>query len=136
MAILTRVTKQIISVPGLTDATRKAGLPISTAVKAGGFIFTSAMLPINRATGELLTADIATQTEACLENLMATLEAAGSSLDKVVKVTLFAANSAHYATINRVYARYFQADHPARTFVTVASWPAELDVAIECTAMA
>jgi enamine deaminase RidA (YjgF/YER057c/UK114 family) len=61
------------------------------------------------------------QTEASLDNLKATLEAAGSSLDKVVKVTIFAANSAYYGTINKVYARYFSQDPAARTFVTVAS---------------
>lgn len=130
------MTKQIIRVPGISEATERSGLPISTAVKAGGFIFTSAMLPIDRKTSQLVQCDIAKQTELCLENLKATLEAAGSSLEKAVKVTVYASNSAYYTTINKVYAKYFSNDPPARTFITVASWPVELDIAIECTALA
>ena len=128
--------KEVIQVPVVSEMLAKAGIPLSPAVKAGGFVFVSGAPPIDLKTGAIVPGDIVTQTEASLENLKATLEAAGSSLDKVVKVTIFAANSAYYGTINKVYARYFPKDPPARTFVTVASWPMEFDIEIECTALA
>jgi 2-iminobutanoate/2-iminopropanoate deaminase len=129
------MTKEPVQVPVISEMLAKAGIPLSPAVKAGGFVFVSGSPPIDLKTGAIVTGDIVRQTEASLENLKATLEAAGSSLDKVVKVTIFAANSGYYATINKVYARYFPKDPPARTFVTVASWPMEFDIEIECTAL-
>ena len=83
----------------------------------------------------LISGDISKQTETCLNNVKATLEAAGSSMEKVVKVTLYASNSAYFGTINKVYASFFQQDPPARTFVTVASWPLEFDIEVECIAL-
>jgi reactive intermediate/imine deaminase len=130
------MNKETVRVPVISDMLAKAGIPLSPAVKAGGFVFVSGAPPIDLATGAIVTGDIVRQTEASLDNLKATLEAAGSSLDKVVKVTIFAANSAYYGTINKVYARYFAKDPPARTFVTVASWPMEFDIEIECIALA
>jgi reactive intermediate/imine deaminase len=120
----------------MSEALEKAGIPLSAAIKAGGFVFVSGTPPIDPKTGALVSGDIATQTEACLHGVEATLEAAGSSLDKVVKVTIYASNSAYYGTINKVYARHFPNDPPARTFVAVASWPMEFDIEIECVALA
>jgi 2-iminobutanoate/2-iminopropanoate deaminase len=130
------MTKEIVRVPVVSEALEKAGVPLSAAVKAGGFVFVSGTPPIDLKEGTLVPGDIATQTEACLEGLKATLAAAGSSLEKVVKVTVFASNSAYYGTINKIYARYFPKQPPARTFVTVGSWPMEFDIEIECTALA
>jgi 2-iminobutanoate/2-iminopropanoate deaminase len=130
------MNKQIVRVPVISDGLEKAGVPLSAAVKAGGFVFVSGTPPFDLSKGTLLPGDVATQTEACLEGLKATLAAAGSSLEKVVKVTIYASNSAYYGTINKIYARYFPKDPPARTFVTVGSWPMEFDVEIECTALA
>ena len=130
------MNKEIVRIPVISDMLAKAGIPLSPAVKANGFVFVSGAPPIDLATGAIVTGDIVRQTEASLDNLKATLEAAGSSLDKVVKVTIFAANSAYYGTINKVYARYFSKDPPARTFVAVASWPMEFDIEIECIALA
>ncbi len=128
--------KETVRVSPISEAIEKANVPLSVAVKANGFVFVSGMPPIDRATGSMVHGDMAAQTEACLENVKAALEAAGSSLDKVVKVTIYATNAAYYATINRAYARYFPVDPPARTFVAVASWPMEFDVEIECVALA
>jgi 2-iminobutanoate/2-iminopropanoate deaminase len=130
------MTKETVRVPVISDATERAKVPISAAVKAGGFVFVSGMPPIDGKTGRFVSGDVAKQTEICLDNLRAALEAAGSSLEKVVKVTVYASNSAYYSRINEVYARYFAKDPPARTFVTVASWPMEFDIEIECTALA
>jgi len=128
--------KQCIAVLGITEMLEKSNIPLSPAVKAGGFVFVSGMPPIDRDTGELIQGDIAAQTEQVLENLKACLEAAGSSLDKVVKCTVYAANSGYFAAINGVYARYFRHDTPARTFAAVGSWPMPFDIEIECVAIA
>ena len=129
------MTREVVRVPGISQALEKAGVPLSAAIKAGGLVFVSGTPPIDLETGALVSGDIAKQTETCLEGLKASLEAAGSSLAKVVKVTIYASNSAYYGTINKVYARYFPNEPPARTFVTVASWPMEFDIEIDCTAI-
>jgi 2-iminobutanoate/2-iminopropanoate deaminase len=130
------VTKETFRVPGVSDATDAAGVPLSAAVKGAGLVFVSGMPPIDTENMQLVSGDIARQAELCLDNVKAALEAAGSSMDKVLKVTVYASNSAYYSTINAVYARYFPENPPARTFVTVASWPMEFDIEIECTALA
>ncbi|TIV38211.1 MAG: RidA family protein, partial [Mesorhizobium sp.] len=79
---------------------------------------------------------IETQAEASLKALKHCLEAAGTSLNKVVMVRIYAVNSGFYNAINRVYARYFATNPPARSFVPVASWPMEFDIEIECVAVA
>src|SRR5437588_12194950 len=104
--------KETVWVPVISDATERAKVPLSAAVKAGGFVFVSGMPPIDTQTGRFVAGDIVQQTVACLDNLRAALEAAGSSLDKVVKVTVYASNSAYYSKINEVYARYFVTDPP------------------------
>jgi 2-iminobutanoate/2-iminopropanoate deaminase len=127
--------KEIVHVPGYSDAIQKAGVPLSVAVKANGFVFVSGMPPMNLETAELIQGDIETQTVAVMEALKKVLERSGSSLDKVVKVTVFAANSGFFGRINAVYKRYFPSEPPARSFVTVGSWPLEFDVEIECVAV-
>jgi len=129
------MTKEVIHVPVLSEALEQTGIPLSPAIRAGGFIFVSGTPPVDPKTAALVSGDVATQTEACLECLKVTLEAAGSSLEKVVKVTVYASNSAYYSTINKIYGRYFPKQPPARTFVTVGSWPMEFDVEIECIAL-
>ena len=130
------MTREVVRVPVMSEALEKAGIPLSAAIVAGGFVFVSGTPPIDPKTGALVAGDIATQTEACLQGLKATLDAAGSSLEKVVKITVYASNSAYYGTINEVYARHFPKEPPARTFVAVASWPMEFDIEIECIALA
>jgi 2-iminobutanoate/2-iminopropanoate deaminase len=128
--------KEIVHVPGISEVVAGAGVPLSAAVKGAGLVFVSGMPPIDAKNRRLVNGDVGKQTEICLDNVKAALEAAGSSLDKVLKVTVYAANSAYFGTINKVYARYFAEKPPARTFVTVGSWPLEFDVEIECVALA
>lgn len=128
--------KTVIEVPGISEGVRKAGVPLSAAIKASDFVFVSGMPPIDPATGGFVKGDIAIQTKASLETMKRALEAAGSSLEKVCKVTIYAVNAAHYRTINEVYAHFFPAAPPARTFVTVGSWPMDFDIEIECVALA
>nr|WP_232375849.1 RidA family protein [Mesorhizobium comanense] len=91
--------------------------------------------PVDMVTGEMVRGDIEVQTEASLKALKHCLEAAGTSLDNVVMVRIYAVNSGFYNAINRVYARYFSVNPPARSFVPVASWPMEFDIEIECVAV-
>jgi reactive intermediate/imine deaminase len=128
--------RTVVEVPGISEGIRKAGVPLSAAIKADGFVFVSGMAPMDPATGGFVKGDIATQTKAALEAMKRALEAAGSSLEKVCKVTVYAVNAAHYRTINEAYARFFPKAPPARTFVTVGSWPMDFDIEIECIALA
>ncbi len=128
--------RDAIAVPGLSEALEAAKVPLSPAIRANGFVFVSGTPPIDLTTGRMERGDIVSQTERVMENLKTVLERAGSSLEKVCKVTIFISNSAYYATVNEIYGRYFTEAPPARTFATVGSWPWEFDIEIECTALA
>ncbi|HTZ56136.1 MAG TPA: RidA family protein [Candidatus Acidoferrum sp.] len=127
--------REVIEVPGISQVSRGRGVPISAAVRANGFIFVSGTPPIDPQTGTFARESIAEQTERCLRNLQHILETAGSSLERVCMVHVYA-NGDHYRTVNEVYARFFGANPPARTFVPVGDWPLEFDIEIECVALA
>ncbi len=127
--------REVIEVPGISQVSRGRGVPISAAVRANGFIFVSGTPPIDPETGTFAREAIAEQTERCLRNLQHVLETAGSSLEKVCMVHVYA-NGDHYRTVNDVYARFFGESPPARTFVPVGDWPLEFDIEIECVALA
>lgn len=128
--------KQTFRVGKLSEKLDAARVPLSPVVKANGFVFVSGQPPLDAATGELIGGDIETQTRAALDNVRLCLETAGSSLEKVVKCNVYVANIAYYDRVNAVYAEYFPAEPPARTFAAVASWPWEFDIEIECVALA
>ena len=128
--------KEIVKVPVVSDLIRKVGVPLSPVVKANGFVFVSGLPGIDLATGKVAGGGIEEQAEASLAALRHALEAAGSSMEKVVKTTVYVSNAAHFAKVNRVYARHFPDRPPARTFVAVGSWPMEFDIEIECVALA
>jgi 2-iminobutanoate/2-iminopropanoate deaminase len=109
--------------------------PYSQAVKTGNMVFCSGQIPIDTATGEFVSNDVAEQTEQVLKNLSAVLEAAGSSLGKVVKTTVFLADMNDFAAMNEVYARFFNENKPARATVQAARLPRDARVEIECIAV-
>jgi 2-iminobutanoate/2-iminopropanoate deaminase len=124
--------KEIIA----TEKGPKAIGPYSQAVKANGFIFTAGQIPFDPATGQLLEGDVARQTARVLENLKAIVEAAGSSLDRVVKATVYLKDMNDFASMNEVYARYFPKEPPARSTVEAARLPRDVRVEIDLIVLA
>jgi 2-iminobutanoate/2-iminopropanoate deaminase len=124
--------KEIIS----TEKGPKAIGPYSQAVRANGFIYISGQGAIDPSTGALVAGGIAEQTARALDNLKAIVEAAGSSLDHAVKVTVFLKDMNDFAVMNEAYARYFPKNKPARTTVEVARLPLDLRVEIDLIALA
>ncbi len=119
-----------------TDRAPQAIGPYSQAIKANGFVFASGQIPLDPATGQLIEGDIRAQTERVLNNAQAVLEAAGSSLDRVVKTTVFLADMNDFAVMNEVYATFFSATRPARSTVQAARLPRDVKVEIEVVALA
>lgn len=109
--------------------------PYSQAIKAGGFVFASGQIPIDPKTGEFVAGGITEQTERVLKNLAAVLEAAGSSLDQVVKTTVFLADMKEFGAMNEVYGRFFTGATPARATVAAAGLPRDARVEIEAIAV-
>ena len=118
-----------------TDEAPAAVGPYSQAVVANGLVFASGQIAIDPSTGDLVLDDIQTQTRRVLDNLRAVLEAAGSSLDRVVKATVFLTDIDDYAAVNEVYAEYFGGSCPARAAVAVAGLPKGVSVEIEAVAV-
>jgi len=109
--------------------------PYSQGVEAGGFVFVSGQIPIDPSSGEVIASDIGAQTERVLENVAAVLRAAGSSMDAVVKTTVYLADLADFAAMNSVYARYFPDPSPARATVQAARLPRDARVEIDAIAL-
>ena len=107
--------------------------PYSQGIKIGDFIFTSGQIPINPDTGELVS-DIQKATRQSLENVKAVLEAAGTTLRNVVKVSIFVKDMNDFALVNEVYAEYFNENPPARSCVEVARLPKDAVIEIEAIA--
>jgi len=111
------------------------GAPYSQAIKANGFVFVSGQLSVRPGDKELTPGDIGAQTEQALANLRAILEEAGSSLDNLVKTTVFLQNLDDFAGMNEVYARHVGERPPARSTVEVAKLPSGALVEIEAIAL-
>lgn len=122
--------KKIIS----TNAAPAAVGPYSQAVKAGPFVFTSGQLPMDPSSGEFVPGGVEQQAEQVLKNLRAVLEGAGYSLNDVIKVNVFATNMGDFAAVNGVYAKFFEKEPPARSFVEVSALPRGALVEIEAVA--
>lgn len=118
-----------------TENAPKAIGPYSQAIKANGLLFASGQVPIDPATGEIIEGSIGVQTERVFENLKAVLEAAGTSLDKVIKTTVFLADLTDFAEMNATYAKFFGEAPPARSTVEVSRLPRDARVEIDLIAL-
>jgi 2-iminobutanoate/2-iminopropanoate deaminase len=119
-----------------TDHAPKAIGPYSQAIRAAGLIFTSGQVAIDPATQQVVAGDIAAQTDRVLKNLSAVLAASGSSLERVLRCTVFLKNLGDFAAMNEVYGRYFTQNPPARSTVEVARLPKDVLVEIDVIALA
>ena len=119
-----------------TDKAPAAVGPYSQAVRAGDFVFAAGQVAIDPAAGKLIGGDVAAQTRQALTNLSAVLAAAGSSLDRVVKTTVFLKDIGDFKAMNAVYAEFFPSDPPARSTIEVAALPLGALVEIEAIAVA
>lgn len=117
-----------------SDAPKAVG-PYSMGIKAGGFVFTAGQLPLDPATGQLAGNDVATQTEQVLKNIEAVLKAAGTSMDRVVKTTVFLKSMSDFAAMNEVYGKHFKESPPARSTIQVGGLARDAIVEIEAVAL-
>src|SRR6478735_3516180 len=124
--------REIISTP---DAPKAIG-PYSQGIRANGFIFVSGQVAIDPATQQVISGDVAAQTERVIKNLSAILTAAGSGLKKVVRTTVFLKNMGDFAAMNEVYGRFFNVTPPARSTVEVSRLPKDVLVEIDVIALA
>ena len=124
--------REVISTP---DAPQAIG-PYSQAIQAGGLVFTAGQVAIDPATGQVVSGDVAAQTERVMKNLAAILEAAGSGFEKVVRCGVFLKNMNDFTAMNEVYGRYFGSAPPARSTVEVSRLPKDVLVEIDVIALA
>ncbi|NTU81330.1 MAG: RidA family protein [Chloroflexales bacterium] len=110
--------------------------PYSQAIRAGGFVFVSGQLAIDPATGKLVEDDVGGMTRRIFANLEAVLAAAGSTLARVVKVTVFLADMNDFQVMNSAYAEFFPDSPPARSTVQVARLPRDARIEVEVVALA
>lgn len=125
------MTREIIAT---TEAPEAVGA-YSQAATANGLVFCSGQIPLDPATGELVDGSVAEQTRRCLDNLAAVLRAAGSGLERVVKINAYLADISDFPEFNDAYSTYFPTDPPARAAVGVSGLPKGARVEIECTAL-
>jgi len=110
--------------------------PYSQAIRAQGLIFTSGQVAIDPSTQQVVAGDVSAQTDRVLQNLSAILQASGSTLDKVLRCTVFLKNMGDFAAMNEVYGRYFKQQPPTRSTVEVARLPKDVLVEIDVIALA
>jgi len=113
----------------------KAIGPYSQGIIANGFVFASGQIPLDPSTGELNIGSVEEQAHLALTNLKAVIEASGSSMDLVVKCTVFLQNMDDYGAVNAIYGEYFKSPYPARAAIQVARLPKDVKVEIEAIAI-
>ncbi len=122
--------RQAVSTPAAPQAIG----PYSQAIRAGSLLFVSGQIPIDPATGAMIDGDVAAQTHRVLQNITAILQAAGTSLDAVVRTTVYLADMGDFTAMNEVYATYFSSPAPARATVQAARLPKDSRVEIDVVA--
>lgn len=122
--------RQVVS----TDGAPKAIGPYSQGIDTGSLVFVSGQIPLDPATGQMVSGSIAEQTERVLKNIEGVLKAAGLSLNHVVRTTVYLVDLGEFGAMNEVYARHFPKDHPARSTVQVAALPKGARIEIDAIA--
>jgi 2-iminobutanoate/2-iminopropanoate deaminase len=125
------MTKRVV----MTEEAPLAIGPYSQAIVANGLVFAAGQIPLDPRTGQPVPGDVRVQTRRVLDNLKAVLEAAGSSMAKVVKTTVFLRDLNDFGAMNEIYGNYFKEDPPARSTVQVTKLPREAAVEIEAVAL-
>ncbi len=123
--------KKIITIPG---APAPIG-PYSQAVLKGNTLFVSGQIPLNPISGELEVASVSEATHRIMKNIKALVETAEMQMSDIIKTSIFLKSMDDFATVNEVYASYFQADYPARETVQVSKLPLDVPVEISCIAI-
>jgi 2-iminobutanoate/2-iminopropanoate deaminase len=126
--------REIIRVEPLSTYLERWKAPTSAVTRYGDTIYVSGLPPFDPETGEVLKASIERQAELVLEQMKLCLEVAGSSLDRVLKCSVYCTSVEKFATVNAIYARYFPINPPARIFVNVPAWPGPFDIEVDCVA--
>ena len=126
--------RETIRVEPLSTFLDKWKAPTSAVTRHGDTVYVSGFPPFDPQTGEVIEAPIERQAEIVLEQMRLCLEAAGSSLDNVLKCNVYCTSVEKFAAVNAIYARYFPTNPPARIFVSVSAWPGHFDIEIDCVA--
>jgi len=128
------VKREVIRVEPISSYLERWKAPTSVVIRHGDTVYVSGLPPFDPETGEVVDAPIERQTQLVLEQLKRCLEAAGSSLDRVLKCNVYCTSVEKFAAVNAIYARFFPKDPPARIFVCVPAWPGHFDIEIDCIA--
>jgi 2-iminobutanoate/2-iminopropanoate deaminase len=128
------MSRQIIRVEPLSTWLERWNAPTSAVTRHGDTLYVSGFPPFDPGTGEIVEASIEVQTQRVLEQLKLCVETAGSSLDQVLKCTVYCTSVEAFPVVNAIYGRFFGAHPPARIFVNVPAWPGHFDIEIDCIA--
>lgn len=128
------MARGVIRVEPISTYLERWNAPTSAVTRHGDTIYVSGLPPFEPETGEIVDAPIERQTVLVLEQMKLCLEAAGSSLNQVLKCNVYCTSVDQFAVVNAIYSRYFPTDPPARIFVAVPAWPGHFDIEVDCIA--